>query len=551
MNRKQKNVLFAASFLTASLLLAGVAAAQAAPPKPAPFLRREGGRTRLIVDGQPFLMLTAEANNSSGSGLEFMQNSWKKYNAIHANTAVVSLSWELIEPQEGVYDFRTVDGLIAGARAHNLRLVFLWFGTWKNTFSSYVPAWVKTDRTRFLFAQPTPGEKHWGAISAWSDAGRDADARAFAAVMRHLRQVDGTRHTVLMMQVENETGLIGGSRDHVPAAEADFARPIPTALGEYLKAHQASLLPELRDPWQAAGARTAGTWTEVFGTVADEAFMAWHYGRYVDAIAAAGKREYPLPMFVNAWLEGEPGSYPNGGPVSRMGDVWRVAAPHIDLLAPDIYGDTRRFSEMSTLYTRAGNPLLVVESSADHAVANAWTAFATFGALGFGPYPLEEPFDPAPVGDVYQCLAGMMPQLIRYGGTDRMVGILLDRDEPQEFDLNGYRLVASPLKPKPDAKQTDVHPQPGHGLVLALGPDEFAVVGTGFSLQVNALPGRPGHVEVLSCDEGRFVNGEWVAGRRLNGDEYESALTLSDTEPGVTGLRRTIQGRRVRVWSSP
>ena len=537
------------------LMLPAGTLALPAPPRPtstAPFLRRAGARTQLIVDGRPYLLLSAEADNSSGSSLEFMRGSWKKLNAIYANTAAVALSWELVEPQEGRFNFRLVDGLIAGARKHHLHLVFLWFGTWKNTFSSYAPAWVKTDRARFLFAQPKAGDLSWGAISAWSGAARDADARGFAAVLRRIRQVDSRQHTVLMVQVENETGLIGGTRDHVPAAEADFARPVPPALSAYLKAHRATLLPELKGPWDAAGARTTGTWVEIFGAVADEAFMAWHFARYVDMVAAAGKREYPLPMFVNAWLEGPPGSYPNGGPVSRMGDIWRAAGPHIDLLAPDIYGDVRRFSEMGTLYTRAGNPLLVVESSTVPAPANAFTAFATYGALGFGAYALEEPFDTAALGEVYQCLGGMMPLLARYGGTDRMVGVLLDQDTPQEFDLNGYHLKASPIQTKADAMLTAkvaARPLPGHGLILALGPGDFLVVGEGFSLKFGPLPGGPPHIEMLSCDEGRFTNGVWVPGRRLNGDEYEKALDLGDIEPGYAGVGRTLHSRRVQMWS--
>jgi len=344
-------------------------------PFPIPTLHRRGAQTHLIVNGQPYLILGAEANNSSGSSLEFMRSSFAKLNAMHANTAVVSLSWELTEPEEGHFDFRLVDGLIKEARHHRLHLVFLWFGTWKNTFSTYTPAWVETDRTRFLSAQPEPG-KDWGAVSAWSVAGRDADARAFAAVMRRIKQVDGTQHTVLMMQVENETGLIGGTRDHVPAAETDYAGPVPPALMTYLQANHAALIPELREAWEAAGARSSGTWSEVFGAVADEVFMAWHYGRYVDAVAAAGKKEYPIPMFVNAWLEGSPGSYPMGGPVSRMMDVWRAAGPHLDLFAPDIYGNVKDFHEVSARYTRSRNPLLVVESAPDATAANAFTAIS-------------------------------------------------------------------------------------------------------------------------------------------------------------------------------
>ena len=77
--------------------------------------------------------------------------------------------------------------------------------------------------------------------------------------------------------------------------------------------------------------RTSGTWEEVFGTgpAADEAFMAWHYARYVNRVAAAGKAEYPLPMYVNAALRDpvnhqDPNTYASGGPTWNVVEVWQA-----------------------------------------------------------------------------------------------------------------------------------------------------------------------------------------------------------------------------------
>ena len=114
-----------------------------------PHLERRGQATQLIVDGKPFLALGGEVHNSSSSSVEYMKPIWPRLGSMHLNTVVVPVAWETIEPQEGRFEFSVVDGLLEGARSNHLRLVVLWFGAWKNTFSSYVPAWVKTDEERF------------------------------------------------------------------------------------------------------------------------------------------------------------------------------------------------------------------------------------------------------------------------------------------------------------------------------------------------------------------------------------------------------------------
>jgi hypothetical protein len=221
--------------------------------------------------------------------------------------------------------------LLDGARKHNLRLVLLWFGSWKNGVSSYVPGWVKRDVVRFPRMQPRAGDNA-EVLTPLSETNCQADARAYAALMRHLKKVDGRRHTVLMMQVENEVGLLGAPRDHSPAAEAAFAKEVPAELMRYFQEHKDGLIPEFEKYWEAAGFKAAGTWTEVFGEGADEAFMAWYMARYLGQIAAAGKVEYALPMYANAWLvqnEGQKaGQYPSGGPVSKVLDVWRRRTAH-------------------------------------------------------------------------------------------------------------------------------------------------------------------------------------------------------------------------------
>ena len=333
-----------------------------------PHFRKQGTVTQMIVDGKPFLLLAGELNNDGATSLEYMKRTWPKLVGAKLNTVLAGVSWAQIEPQEGKFDFSVLDGVIQGARSHNLRLVPLWFGTWKNGSSSYPPDWVKKDFERFPRAQIAGGESI-GVLSPFSDASRDADVRAFAALMRHIKEVDGQQHTVIMIQVENEVGMVKDSRDRSPAANQAYAGPVPKELMDYLEKHKDTLMPEFRQVWEAAGFKTSGTWEEVFGKgrATDEIFMGWYLARYVGRVAEAGKAEYPLPMYVNAALprtssiadeaakkqeSAKTGGYfAMGGPMADVMDIWRAGAPRIDILSPDAYND---FVEFCAKYDRSG-----------------------------------------------------------------------------------------------------------------------------------------------------------------------------------------------------
>jgi hypothetical protein len=518
-----------------------------------PYLRKKGTATQLIVDGEPFVMLGGELHNSSSSSLTYMEPIWPRLASLGLNTVLAPVSWELVEPEEAKFDFTIVDGLVKEARRHKLKLVLLWFGTWKNTSSSYAPAWVKTDLKRFPRVQLSQG-RNIDAVSCFSKAACQADARAFGELMKHIREVDGQEHTIIMMQVENEVGVLRTPRDRCQTAEERFVQQVPKELMKYLQAHVDCLIPYLQHVWDEAGSKTTGTWKEIFGSGANEVFMAWHISKYVDAVTKAGKAEYPIPMYANAWLgpqhEGQqPGDYPSGGPVARMMDVWRAGATNIDFLAPDIYLED--FRGVCCEYTRSGNPLMIPEARGDEqAAANVFYAVAMHDALCFSPFAVDSIVEPHPLTASYRLLSELLPVITEHHGTGRMIGFADDPSYGPRYnvftggmtrgfdsELGGYWLRVRFNRPIETGKA------PAAGLIIASEDDEYIVAGAGFTLSFAPKPGEEANVEILTLDEGKFEKGRWIPSRRLNGDESQGGkLVYMGDELGV---------RRAKVYSYP
>ena len=515
--------------------------------EPIPRLRPQGDATQLVVDGQPFLLLGGELGNSSASSLEYLAPRWPRLVDLHLNTVLAPVSWELSEPEEGRFDFALVDGLIAQARTHGMRLVVLWFGSWKNSMSSYVPGWVKRDQDRFPRVERSDGTGI-EMLTPFSEANVAADASAFEALMRHLREVDGDDHTVIMVQVENEIGMIPEARDHSEAANVAWAGDVPTALVSYLEAHRQTLDPTLKERWARAGSAKSGTWAEVFGEglQTEELFMAWHYARYVERVAAAGKAVYPLPMFVNAALirpGRQPGEYPSAGPLPHLIDVWRAGAPSIDFLAPDIYFPN--VVEWVRAYDRLGNPLFIPEAGRVSwwtMAANAFYAIGAHSAIGYSPFSIEDAPGDSPLGQAYDVLRQLTPLILEHQGRGTMVGVSPPvsfdgavNDGPQTVPLGDYLFEVSFVDPwTPRDRQTTA----SHGgLIIALDDDTFIVAGTGLTVTFAARgPGDP-IAGIERIEEGRFVDGAWRAGRVLNGDQSHQGRHLR-LPPGEFGIQR-------------
>jgi beta-galactosidase GanA len=522
---KEHAVKHLATALGATLILATPASAEA------PRLERRGEATQLVVGGKPMLLIAGELSNSAASSATYMAPHWAKLRAMNLNTVLAPVSWELIEPVEGRYDWSSLDSMLREARANDLKLVLLWFGAYKNSMSTYVPGWVKRDQARF----PRAGLPNGQSVEILSTFGEEtirADARAYAAMMAHLKAVDGDRNTVVMVQVENEIGMLPVARDYSPVANAAFAEPVPAELVNYLVQHRETLVPEMKAMWVERGARTKGSWAELFGDgdAAAEVFTAWHYARFADALTRAGKAAYPLPMYVNVALNRPgraPGQYPSGGPLPHLIDVWKAGAPAVDLLAPDIYFPN--FTQIVDRYHRPDNPLFVPEAhNADNPIvpANAFYAFGERNAIGFGPFSIDSVNDaPGQLGAAYGVLRQLQPHILAAQGTGAIAGFkprqrydeTLDY-EPQLRRIGNYRFTVAFA----DIERPSMTPETAGygGIVIRTGDDEYLIAGQGITVTFAGAGEGPSLAGIERAEEGSFDSaGRWVAGRVLNGDQ--------------------------------
>jgi beta-galactosidase GanA len=480
-----------------------------------------GGKPRLMVDGRPFLVLGVQLNNSSGypAALHALGPAVERS---HANTVMAPIGWESIEPVEGRYDFSLIDGLVAEARTQKVRLALLWFGSWKNGAMSYTPAWVKRDTVRFPRVMTREG-RAIEALSPIGAASRDADARAFGAVMAHLRAIDGKQKTVIMVQVENEAGVLGSDRDYSPMAQALYDAPVPADL---------------------PGARPGG-WTQNYAERAPEAFMAYHTARYVGAVAAAGKAAYGLPLYVNVWPREQPGlerpgeSSPSGGAVSWLLPQWRALAPAVDIVGVDNYDiNVAPYTAIARAYDVPGNPLFVPETggSMAHARHAFWT-IAQPHSVGISKFGLDDQFGlkdgrevEEPMAATYRLLGPAASVLLPLRDEGK-IGVAVEEDGLANIPLpfSAVDLVAR------FGEVRDGYGGPrgqgnkdlsGRVLVAEAAPDRFYVTGTSANLKFSPKLGQTGSVQLVTVQEGRFEAGAWIGERLLNGDETAFGLIL-------------------------
>lgn len=522
----------AAVLLAASFAAAGDVAAQV----PLPRIAQGKIRPFLSVDGKPFLMLGAQANNSSNYPSQ-LSKVWPTMRRIHANTLEIPVAWEQVEPEEGRFDFSYLDQLLKGARENRLRVVLLWFGTWKNTGPGYAPLWVKTNPRRFARMKKRDGADHY-VLSPHGRATLEADKKAFVAVMRYLRERDPQR-TVIMVQPENEAGSYGQPRDYSPEAARLFAGDVPTTL--------------------ARRVGRSGSWTAVFGKLAETAFNAWATARYIDEIAAAGQAVLDLPMYANAALS-DPfsplgtGGGASGGPDIPVIDVWKAAAPHLDLVGPDIYmREPDKVAEVLRLYARADNALMVPEIGNAAEYARYFWAALGGGAIGYAPFGMDETdYSNYPLGakaldgptlnaiaSKYALLAPNAAGWARVAADRPTWGTAKGKDEADQSHVMGCWRVTVQYgqwqfgdRDSPWLK-ADPHPtvgQPvGGAAVIQTGEDEFVVAASDARVRIAPATGAAAEgAGPLRVEEGRLdADGAWITDRVLNGDQTDYGLNFT------------------------
>jgi hypothetical protein len=529
-------------------------------------------RRVFTVDGQPFFPVGGQSRNSSGYNDAESETAFQALKLIGGNTLEIPVYWGQVEPEEGRFDFTGVDSLLSKAQREGVRLVLLWFGTWKNGDMDYAPAWVKTNPARFPRVMGPLGNTIWG-LSPHCEATFEADRRAFTALCEHLAMRQKDYAAVVAVQIENEPGMLGSDRDYSPAGQTAYEALVPVALMDAMRAAGRG---RIYDLWQAAGGKAAGTWPEVFGGEAGELLSAWAIATYIDRLAAAGKARFAVPMYANVWL-GEVGwkvageSYPSGGAVSKVLDIYKWCAPHLDLIAPDIYiGDAQGYEAVCAAYARPDNPLFVPESAPGG--SNSWLMFravADHNAIGYSFFAIEhivgEDGDVRPelaaLADSFRCLAAAAPLLLKYQGTGRVHAVVQDEDlGAQTLSLESWLGQVEFGDVSIGALMKDWRHMPptippigggparrGRGLIIQASRDEFYLVGAAYRLILRAPAQSAAALDIIysrehllrcqahyvSVDEGHFDEaGGFVIERRRNGDEVDGGVWV-EADNGV------------------
>ena len=512
-----------------SLVLSAAASLALAQSKPIPQIVKQGSKYTFLVDGKPFLMLGGQVDNFSAwlpgpsfHNVEPIQNEIAKvlpgFKSYNANTIEFPVHWGYIEPKEGEFDFAAFDQIVRDIRAHSLRAIVLWFGTWKGGDETFQPDWVRSNPARFPHALDERG-KALTALSPLGAATLEADRKAFAALMKHIREIDENDRTVILAQVENEAGIVGSARDHSPEANKLFNGPVPETFATALK-------------------KKPGSWAQVFGdSFAEEAFTTYTMAKFINSVAQAGKDAYPLPLALNVWMGGpgtnafaRPGdSYPSGGGQAHTLDLWKATASAIDVIAPDIYDRSAvNYRKDLSDYARPDNPLLMVETGEGKEYARyCFMAIGEYSAIGFSQFGVgikeygataDGEFGPqfADVGADYRLLRNAAPVIAELQGTKKLQSAIEEESIGRRL-LSFDRYDVQVRFPPATGRQPGWgEPRPptipsGRVLLAQVQPDEFLILGFDSSIDFRP-PATAGHAEArfVQIEEGLYKDGVWT-----------------------------------------
>ena len=529
-------------------------------------LQQQGTATQLVVDGKPFLILGGELGNSSASCAQDIERIFPKLERMGLNTVLVPAYWDLTEPIEGQFDFTLTDKVIDQARKNHLKVIFLWFGAWKNSMSCYAPLWFKENYKKYPRSYTENG-KPLEIASAFSEDVFQADNRAFSQWMKHLAAIDKEEGTVIMIQIENEIGMLESARDHSKTANKLFYAPVPADLTSYLQKNKKTLHPQMLQKWESQGYRTNGTWEELFGAdlYTDEIFMAYHYAKYVERMAQTARSIYNVPLFVNAAMnsrERKPGEYPSAGPLAHLIDVWHCGAPSIDILAPDLYDNG--FTDWVAQYHRSNNPLFIPEIRlTDNDGVRAFYVFGEHDAIGISPFSIEDGSEHADNMLVagYKHLKKLIPLITRYQGKGMMKGLLLDQENKERIlEMDDLVLTCRHNFTLPwDPRATDGSTwSEGGGIIIRLNKNEYLIAGNGIVIEfakqtekamneARKALGEDGFAEAGSAEKAKAQ--AWKGSRCGIGSVDEVKVNEDGTFNYVRRLNgdQDHQGRHVRI----
>lgn len=543
-------------------------------------LERHDNGAHLTVNGQPMLILGGELSNSAATCFDDIDRVMPEMKRIGLNTVLVPAQWDLIEPREGEYDFSLIGRAIDKARENQLRVVFLWFGAWKNSMSCYAPLWFKEDVKRFPRAVTATG-KPMEIASAFSENVLEADRRAFSKLMEYIKEKDKQQSTVIMVQVENEIGMLESARDYSPEATRLYNSDVPEELLSYIKSHAKTLHPYTLN--KLTGSETlsgeskktlsqklkrGGTWASLFGDdiYTEEMFMAYNYAKYVEQLAQSAQNIHDIPLYVNAALNSrgrKPGEYPSAGPLAHLTDMWRCAAPSISMLSPDIY-DTD-FKGWASLYDLPGNPLFIPESRCcENSGVRAMYTFGEHRAVGFCPFAIDQasPADQASVSGSYAILNQLSPLLLGGKATEKTWGLLFDKADRERTITDGDLVMTCNhffTLPWDARAKADTWPE-GGGIIIKLADNDYIVAGNGIVVTFQTATEKAQEERKTLGEDGFATAGQGTSSNAGSSRKFTGRRigigTVDEVSIGTYGqmkfLRRlngdqTHQGRHVRI----
>ena len=540
-----------------------------------PYLKKDNSATTLMVDGKPFLILGSEMHNSTGTDTAAVTAVMKQAKMLNMNTVLGYAYWEMVEPSEGRFNFYLVDHLIKSAEKEDLKLILVWFGSWKSTTSSYAPEWVKTNPKRFeryALADKTTLE----ILSPFCEENLKADTKAYVALMKHLKETD-IKHTVIMLQPENEPGTFSSYRDFSPKAEKAWNTNVPNDVIDYLKNNKANLFPALEKSWTANGNKINGKWAELFGDIqgfphyAEELFSAYFYSKFINSLTSEGRKVLDLPSYCNGWLYNKLGNYPHGTINPHVLDMYHAAGKALDFYSPNVY--SLDYDQLFSDYKTGGKTLFIPESILSP--AGALYAIGEYDAIGFAPYGIDG-WNPADknqklLSEVNKTLQEMQGLIMSRFNSNEMRGLYqapmarnksieigdyilsVSSAESHRFAIDfgkslekaGKETISFPqlmgievpegMPHQEEQKSTPPNPFAGlpkdfgAAIIMMNSPDEFYIAGYGLRVDFALKNGVTfNHLGYRSIDKGYFKNNEFIVTKRWNGDELKTVLPADE-----------------------